>query len=56
VEAGLGIDFIHEENDYIDFFQKTDHINVLIVVRYCRGFKWRRKEDIFFGGSKDKKG
>jgi hypothetical protein len=27
-EAGLGIDFIHEENDYIDFLvQKTDSIS-----------------------------
>jgi hypothetical protein len=58
VEAGLGIDFIHEENDYIDFlvqklipYQRSDRGPATAV----GDLNGDGKEDIFFGGSKDKK-
>jgi hypothetical protein len=58
VETGLGIDFTHQENEYIDFiFQK-----LIPYQRSDRGpataigdLNGDGKEDIFFGGSKDKK-
>lgn len=58
VETGLGIDFIHEENDYIDFlvqklipYQRSDRGPATAV----GDLNGDGKEDIFFGGSKDKK-
>ncbi|EIA09402.1 VCBS repeat-containing protein [Flavobacterium frigoris] len=58
VEGNLGIDFTHEENDYIDFiFQK-----LIPYQRSDRGpattigdLNGDGKEDVFFGGSKNKK-
>ncbi|MFV7234409.1 VCBS repeat-containing protein [Flavobacterium sp. ZB4R12] len=58
VETGLGIDFTHQENDYIDFvFQK-----LIPYQRSDRGpataigdLNGDGKEDVFFGGSKGKK-
>lgn len=58
VETGLGVDFTHQENDYIDFvYQK-----LIPYGRSDRGpataigdLNGDGKEDIFFGGSKGKK-
>lgn len=58
VEGNLGIDFTHQENDYIDFiFQK-----LIPYQRSDRGpattigdLNGDGKEDVFFGGSKNKK-
>lgn len=58
METGLGIDFMHEENDYIDFlvqklipYQRSDRGPATAV----GDLNGDGKEDIFFGGSKDKK-
>ena len=58
VETGLGIDFIHKENDYIDFlvqklipYQRSDRGPATAV----GDLNGDGKEDVFFGGSKDKK-
>ncbi|WP_426062956.1 VCBS repeat-containing protein [Flavobacterium sp. DSP2-3-1] len=58
VETGLGIDFIHQENEYIDFlvqklipYQRSDRGPATAV----GDLNGDGKEDIFFGGSKDKK-
>ncbi|WP_426095628.1 VCBS repeat-containing protein [Flavobacterium sp. DSR2-3-3] len=58
VETGLGIDFIHQENEYIDFlvqklipYQRSDRGPATAV----GDLNGDGREDIFFGGSKDKK-
>ncbi|MDI5893728.1 VCBS repeat-containing protein [Flavobacterium algoritolerans] len=58
VEAGLGIDFTHQENDFIDIlsqklipYQRSDR-GAATAVGDLNG---DGKEDIFFGGSKGKK-
>jgi hypothetical protein len=58
VETGLGIDFMHQENDFIDIlsqklipYQRTDR-GAATAVGDLNG---DGKDDIFFGASKDKK-
>ena len=58
LEAGLGIDFIHQENDFIDFvyqklipYQRSDRGPATAI----GDLNGDGKEDIFFGGSKGKK-
>lgn len=57
VNGNLGIDFIHEENEYIDFtvqklipYQRSDRGPATAI----GDWDGDGKEDIFFGGSKDK--
>ena len=58
VETGLGIDFTHQENDYVDFlvqklipYQRSDRGAATAI----GDLNDDGKEDIFFGGSKGKK-
>ncbi len=58
VETGLGIDFMNQENDYIDFlaqklipYQRSDR-SAATAIGDLNG---DGKEDIFFGGSRGKK-
>lgn len=58
VENNLGIDFVHQENDYIDFmyqklipYQRSDRGPATTV----GDLNGDGKEDIFFGGAKGKK-
>ncbi|MGO4904614.1 FG-GAP-like repeat-containing protein [Flavobacterium sp. W20_MBD1_R3] len=58
VETGLGIDFMHQENDFVDIlsqklipYQRTDR-GAATAVGDLNG---DGKDDIFFGASKDKK-
>ena len=58
VKGNLGINFVHEENEYIDFivqklipYQRTDRGPATAI----GDWDGDGKEDIFFGGSKDKK-
>lgn len=58
IETGLGIDFTHQENDYIDFlaqklipYQRSDRGAATAIGDLNND----GKEDIFFGGSKGKK-
>lgn len=58
VEAGLGIDFVHQENDFIDIlsqklipYQRSDRGSATTIA----DLNGDGKEDIFFGGSKGKK-
>ena len=57
-ETNLGINFIHQENDYVDFlaqklipYQRSDRGPATAI----GDLNGDGKEDIFFGGSKDKK-
>lgn len=59
VEAALGIDFIHKENDFTDFlaqklipYQRSDRGPATAI----GDLNGDGKDDIFFGGSKGKKG
>jgi hypothetical protein len=58
VETSLGIDFIHQENDFIDFtaqklipYQRSDRGPATAI----GDLNGDGKEDVFFGGSKGKK-
>ncbi|MNQ05580.1 FG-GAP repeat protein [compost metagenome] len=58
VETGLGIDFIHQENDFTDFlaqklipYQRSDRGPATAI----GDLNGDGKDDIFFGGSKGKK-
>ena len=58
VETGLGIDFMNQENDYIDFlaqklipYQRSDR-SAATAIGDLNG---DGKEDVFFGGSRGKK-
>lgn len=58
VETGLGIDFMNQENDYVDFlaqklipYQRSDR-SAATAIGDLNG---DGKEDIFFGGSRGKK-
>ncbi|MBC7748712.1 MAG: VCBS repeat-containing protein [Methylotenera sp.] len=58
VEAGLGLDFVHQENDFIDIlsqklipYQRSDR-GAATAIGDLNG---DGKDDIFFGGSKGKK-
>ena len=58
VETGLGIDYTHQENDYVDFlvqklipYQRSDRGAATAI----GDLNDDGKEDIFFGGSKGKK-
>ncbi len=58
VETGLGIDFIHQENNFIDFtaqklipYQRSDRGPATAI----GDLNGDGKEDVFFGGSKGKK-
>ena len=58
VKGNLGINFVHEENEYVDFivqklipYQRTDRGPATAI----GDWDGDGKEDIFFGGSKDKK-